>query len=141
MLEDGADRLVVFPSATHSELSPLDNKVNAIAKNWWRTERLGDNFSKQDLHLLWCLDWVEPSAVQSCWDQNFMLQVKKLSLATTKDQLQGKNFRGVTKWPVTFPLSSRGARNRADPWSRQSSRRWSPAWTALIGRNKEPNRQ
>jgi transposase len=92
MLADGADRHVVLPAATHGELSPLDNKVNAIAKNWWRTERSGDDFSKQDLHLLWCFDWVEPKAVRICWEQNFMLKVKKLSLAATKDQLQGKKF-------------------------------------------------
>jgi hypothetical protein len=38
ILTDGADRLEILPSATHGELSPLDNKINAIAKNQWRTE-------------------------------------------------------------------------------------------------------
>jgi hypothetical protein len=38
ILADGADRLEILLSATHGELSPLDNKINAIAKNQWRTE-------------------------------------------------------------------------------------------------------
>ena len=92
ILADGADRLEILPSATHGELSPLDNKINAIAKNQWRTERSGDDFSKQDLYLLWCFDWAEPAAIKSCWTQNFMLDVKKLSLAATADRLRGKKF-------------------------------------------------
>jgi hypothetical protein len=92
ILADGADRLEILPSATHGELSPLDNKINAIAKNQWRTERSGDDFSKQDLYLLWCFDWAEPAAIKSCWTQNFMLDMKKLSLAATADRLQGKKF-------------------------------------------------
>ena len=92
ILADGADRLEILPSATHGELSPLDNKINAIAKNQWRTERSGDDFSKQDLYLLWCFDWAEPAAIKSCWTQNFMLDVKKLSLAATMDRLRGKKF-------------------------------------------------
>ena len=70
----------------------MDNKINAIAKNQWRAERFGDDFSKQDLYLLWCFDWAEPAAIKSCWTQNFMLDVKKLSLAATADQLRGTKF-------------------------------------------------
>ena len=81
ILADGADRLEILPSATHGELSPLDNKINAIAKNQW----CRDEFSKQDLYLLWCFDWSEPAAIKSCWTQNFMLDVKKLSLAAIMD--------------------------------------------------------
>jgi len=33
ILADGADRLEILPSTMHGELSPLDNKINAIAKN------------------------------------------------------------------------------------------------------------
>ena len=92
ILEDGADRLEVLPSATHGELSPLDNKLNAIAKNKWRTERGDGDFSKQDLYLLWCFDWLEPAAIKSCWVQNFMLDVKKLTLPATVARLRGKTF-------------------------------------------------
>ena len=70
----------------------MDNKINAIAKNQWCTEQSGDDFSKQDLYLLWCFDWAKPAAIKSCWTQNFMLDVKKLSLAATADRLQGKKF-------------------------------------------------
>jgi hypothetical protein len=37
-LADGTDRLEILPSATHGELSPLDNKINATAKNQWQTK-------------------------------------------------------------------------------------------------------
>jgi hypothetical protein len=73
ILADGADRLEVLPSVTHGELSPLDNKINAIAKNQWRTECSGDDFSKQDLYLLWCFDWANQLRLRvaglrtSCW--------------------------------------------------------------------------
>jgi hypothetical protein len=33
ILADGTDRLEILPSVTQGELSPLDNKINAIAKN------------------------------------------------------------------------------------------------------------
>lgn len=92
ILGDGADRLEVLPSATHGELSPLDNKLNAIAKNQWRTERGDGDFSKQDLYLLWCFDWLERDAIKSCWVQNFMLDVKKVTLEATMERLRGKTF-------------------------------------------------
>ncbi len=92
ILGDGAERVEVLPSATHGELSPLDNKLNAIAKNQWRTERGDGDFSKQDLYLLWCFDWLEPAAIKSCWVQNFMLDVKKVTLEATADRLRGKRF-------------------------------------------------
>jgi hypothetical protein len=85
ILADRADRLEILPSATHGLLSLLDNKVNAIVKNQWRIKRSGDDFSKQDLYLLWCFDSAEPTAIKSCWTQNFMLDMKKLSLAATMD--------------------------------------------------------
>jgi hypothetical protein len=98
ILEDGADRHVVLPTATHGELSPLDNRVNAIAKNKWRTERSGEDFSYDDLYLLWCFDWVEPKAIRSFWDHNFLLGTKKVSLVAVKDQLQGKHFSRASKF-------------------------------------------
>jgi hypothetical protein len=98
ILADGANRHFVLPAATHGELSPLDNKVNAIAKNKWRTERPGKDFSYDDLHLLWCFDWVEPVAIKSFWTKNFLLGVKKLSLAATADQLKGDKFSRQEMW-------------------------------------------
>ncbi len=92
ILADGADRHFILPAATHGELSPLDNKVNAIAKNKWRTERQNEDFSYDDLYLLWCFDWVEPVAIKSCWTKNFLLNEKKMSLAATADQLKGDKF-------------------------------------------------
>jgi hypothetical protein len=98
ILADGANRHFVLPAATHGELSPLDNMVNAIAKNKWRTEREGKDFSYDDLYLLWCFDWVEPVAINSFWTKNFLLGVKKLSLAATADQLKGQKFSRHELW-------------------------------------------
>jgi transposase len=89
MLADGADRCVVFPPVTHGELSVLDNKVFAVAKNQWRTERGGTDLSRDDLYLLWCIDWARKEAIRSYWDHNFMLDVKKLSLAAAEERLRG----------------------------------------------------
>jgi len=90
ILEDGADRCIVFPAVTHGELSVLDNKLFAVAKNKWRTERSGINLSRDDLHLLWCIDWATKEAIRSYWRWNFMLDVPQLSLAAAEDQLRGK---------------------------------------------------
>lgn len=92
ILADGSDRHFILLAATHGVLSPLDNKVNAIAKSKWRTERKGKDFSYDDLWLLWCFDWVTPVAIKGFWTKNFMLDTKKLSLTATKDQLRGDKF-------------------------------------------------
>lgn len=98
ILADGADRHFVLPAVTHGELSPLDNKVNSIAKNKWRTERPGKDFSYDDLYLLWCFDWVEPTAIKSFWTKNFLLGVEKLSLVATADQLRSQTFSRIELW-------------------------------------------
>jgi hypothetical protein len=90
ILEDGADRCIVFPAVTHGELSVLDNKLFAVAKNQWRTERGGNDFAQDDLYLLWCIDWARKEAIHSYWTHNFMLDVPQLSLSAAEDRLRGK---------------------------------------------------
>ena len=85
---------IVFPSATHAEQSCLDNKLYAIAKNQWRQERhmyCGEDFSKQALHLLWCIDWWTTDAIKSCWTHNFLLDLEKPSLADCDARLKASN--------------------------------------------------
>jgi hypothetical protein len=91
VLADGADRHMLFPPMTHGELSVLDNKLFAVAKNQWKSERPVGNFSEQDLYLLWCIDWATNEAIRSYWNQNFMLAVEKPSLQLAADFLKGKN--------------------------------------------------
>ena len=103
ILADGADRLEVFPSAPHGELSVLDNKLFAIAKIYWRAERekfCGEDFSKQALHLLWCIDWLSAEQIKSCWVHNFMLDLPHPSLAVCDERLAQTNrltFRNQTR--------------------------------------------
>lgn len=94
ILADGADRLEVFPSAPHGELSVLDNKLFAIAKIYWRAERekfCGSDFSKQALYLLWCIDWLSKEQIKSCWVHNFLLDLPKLSLQVCDERLAQTN--------------------------------------------------
>lgn len=52
-LADGANRLEVLPSEQHGKLSPLDNWLNAIAKNLWKADRKNMDFSRDSL--LFCV--------------------------------------------------------------------------------------
>ena len=86
---DGADRLEVFPSDPHGELSVLDNNFFGMAKSMWRAERPREDFSKAALYLLWCMDWVSKTAVEKMWRYNFALDMKPLSLAAFSDRIRG----------------------------------------------------
>ncbi len=90
MLADGADRCVVFPSVSHGELSVLDNRLFAVAKAQWRTERTGTKLSYDDLYLLWCIDWAKKDAIHDYWVHNFMLTGEEVSLKAAEDRLRGK---------------------------------------------------
>ena len=63
VLEELAEKIIQFPSEQHGELSTLDNKVNAIAKNIWIARRENVDYSKDALLLLQCFDLVEQAAV------------------------------------------------------------------------------
>lgn len=83
ILADGAADHFVLRSETHGEVSPLDNRFFAIAKRWWRLERrsfCGDDVAKQNLYLLYCIDFVNAEQIQAQWNRNFLLEKEKLSL-------------------------------------------------------------
>ena len=87
ILGDGADRLVVFPPDQHGQLSPLDNKLNAVAKTLWRAERKMEDFSWDALLLLQKLESVGQESITSWWTHNFLLDVRKLSVKAVEERL------------------------------------------------------
>jgi hypothetical protein len=94
ILGDGADKVSIMPTEPHGEISVLDNNGFGTAKNWWRAERkkwCGDDFSKQGLYLLWCIDYVKQDVIERMWTRNFLLDVPKLSLAALDERLSGKD--------------------------------------------------
>ena len=94
ILADGASMHFVFPPAPHGEMSILDNNLFAIAKKWWRSERekaCGQNFSKQALFLLKCIDRISSDQVQAAWTKNFLLDKEKPSLQVLDERLRASN--------------------------------------------------
>jgi len=88
ILEDGADRLVVLPSEQHGRLSPLDNKLNAVAKALWRADRTMTDFSYDALLLLSKLEQVGQDDITGWWSQNFLLDAKELTLSAVDSRLK-----------------------------------------------------
>jgi hypothetical protein len=103
MLEEdteGGEMLFVFPSDQHGELSVLDNKVNAVAKNKWRNTRKGEDFAYDSLLLLHFLQNVDQKSQTSMWKENFLLRKKSLTLEKVKAHLgkgKGKHVLRETK--------------------------------------------
>lgn len=87
ILADGANRLVVLPSEQHGKLSPLDNWLNAIAKNLWRADRTNSNFSYDALILLKKLESVGQLDITKMWTHNFMLDAPKVTLTAVEEML------------------------------------------------------
>ena len=87
VLDDGIDEYVVIPTATHGELSILDNKLFAVAKRWWRLHRHKYPFYLQDLYLLYCIDSVAHDKIQRMWTKNFLLGSKQVSFKEVEDLL------------------------------------------------------
>lgn len=88
ILEDGADRLEVLPSEQHGRLSPLDNKLNAVAKALWRADRTMKDFSYDALLLLSKLEQVGQDDITTWWHQNFVLDVPELTLKAVDERLK-----------------------------------------------------
>jgi len=91
ILADGAAAHYVLTPETHGEVSPCDNRYFAIAKRWWRVERYkecGDNIAKQDLYLLYCMDFVSQEMILAQFDRNFLLKEDKPTLAKVEETLR-----------------------------------------------------
>lgn len=93
ILEEEADRVEIFPSLSHGELSVLDNRLFAVAKNQWRSERGSGDMSRQDLYLLWCIDWAKAQAIRHYWTNNFLTRVKKITVEACAKRLKHSNGR------------------------------------------------
>ena len=94
VLADGAAALHTFAPAPHGELSVWDNRLFAIAKNWWRSERVkfcGEDFTKQSVYLLYCIDCLKKDHIIGCFRRNYVLDGRKLSLQAVADQLKKTN--------------------------------------------------
>jgi len=87
ILEDGADALSILPSDQHGQLSPLDNKLNAVAKALWRIDRRNKDFSYDALLLLNKLEAVGSDDISKWWISNFLLDVPKLSVQAVQDRI------------------------------------------------------
>lgn len=90
ILADGAADHFVLRPETHGEVSPLDNRYFGFVKRWWRLERekfCGHDVSKQNLYLLYCIDYVSEEQTQAQFTRNFLLDKPKLSLQAVEDML------------------------------------------------------
>ena len=87
ILEEDAEMVLVFPPEQHGELSVLDNKLHAVAKNRWRALRKNVDFSYDALLLLKCIMDVKQSDITGWWESNFMMNTKNLTLAKVKKHL------------------------------------------------------
>lgn len=90
ILDDGANLVLVLPSAQHGELSPLDNKLNAVAKLLWKQRRTGKDHAYDAFLLLVCIMQTSAESIRSWWTQNFLLDAKSLTLGAVEEALAKK---------------------------------------------------
>ena len=88
VLAEVAERVLVLPSIQHGKLSVCDNKLNAVAKARWRSERTNTDVVYDTLYLIKCLDEVEQSSITSWWKENFMMEEEELTLAKVSEHLR-----------------------------------------------------
>lgn len=88
IFEEDADCVRTMPPDQHGELSVLDNKLNAVAKNRWRAMRKGEDFAYDALILLKCLGEVSQQSITKWWRSNFMLDFPELTLEKVKAHLR-----------------------------------------------------
>jgi hypothetical protein len=87
----------VMGSAHHGLMSVIDNKLNALAKNWWRAERENCDERWDALVLLRALEWVRPLHIQHMWERNFLLGENKPTLAAVEDMLRHGQKQSVAR--------------------------------------------
>ncbi len=93
ILAERADRVVPFPPEQHGELSVLDNKLNAVAKQMWRQERHNADFAWDAFLLFVELHRVGQASITSWWTHNFLLDVPEVTLSVVDDRLKAVNGR------------------------------------------------
>jgi hypothetical protein len=87
ILADGAEMHSVLPPIQHAEFSPLDNKLNAVAKEKWRSLRQNKDYAYDALLLLKCAQDVEQKHISKWFKSNFMMDTKDLSLEVVMAEL------------------------------------------------------
>lgn len=88
IFEEDADRIELLPAAQHGELSPLDNKFNRIAKQFWASIREDTDFSFDSLLLLHCIMGVRDESISKWWRENFILDAPMPTLNLVMSHLQ-----------------------------------------------------
>lgn len=104
-MEDGSNWVKTFLSKPHGELSVLDNKAFAIAKQQWIAGRDREDHSRGDLFLLKCIQELNPVTIQGFWRKNFFLDMRDLQLNAVKDRLQKvpkSRYCLVEKWIASY---------------------------------------
>jgi hypothetical protein len=91
LLVDGADLVVPLPSEQHGELSVLDNKLNAVAKQMWRQHRHNGDFSWDAFLLFVELHQVGQDSIESWWKHNFLLDAAEVTLGAVLERLNAVN--------------------------------------------------
>ena len=88
IFEEGGNQVIVFPSIQHGRLSVLDNFLFGMAKTWWRTERTNENFAKDAVKLIQCIDWVCAKHIEQMWTANFLLNHKNITLGMVEKLME-----------------------------------------------------
>jgi len=87
-----AARVSTMPSNPHGMISPNDCNYHSVAKEAERASRPDDATDAEiTIRTLHYLGNVSVDAIRSFWHQNFMLDVKKPTLAAYVDMLRGSN--------------------------------------------------
>ena len=115
ILEDGASELEILPSIQHGRLSPLDNKLNAVAKNLWKADRSNKDFVYDSLLLMKKLESVGQDDISKWWVENFMLDAPELTLNFVAKRLE--SIRG--KEPIRQILADKYLA-QYDKWSSEN---------------------
>ena len=88
ILGEQADRVAPLPAEQHGELSVLDNKLNAVAKQKWRSYRHNGDHAWDGFLLLVELEQVGQDSITSWWTYNFLLGVPEITLTAVRDCLR-----------------------------------------------------
>jgi hypothetical protein len=91
ILAERAEKVIVLPSEQHGELSVLDNKLNAVAKQVWRQERHNQDFAWDAFLLLVKLESVGEEPIISWWRTNFMLDLPEITCSLVDERLTHVN--------------------------------------------------
>ncbi len=88
ILAERSQKVIPFPAEQHGELSVLDNKLNAVAKQQWRNNRHNGDFAWDAFLLFVELHRVGQDSIRSWWTFNFLLDIPLITLKAVDDRLK-----------------------------------------------------